>query len=194
MKRFSIVLTLLFLTLTITTVASAQNTHAGGQSGSVTNNALIKSVGDNKISSSIVADDGATATVTGALAVTGVETVTGALTASGGASVTGRFVGYSTKTALTPAATVTLASTGGNFFTLTPGEDETINATTVGVQGQLLFLEVVTSGTTSRTLTFGTNFKSTGTLATGTTSAKTFMLQFLSDGTNYVEVTRTTAQ
>jgi hypothetical protein len=108
--------------------------------------------------------------------------------------VSRQFVPYSTKTALTPSATVAITSTVGNFFTLTPGEDETINATTVGAQGQPLFIEVVTSGTTSRTLTFGTNFKSTGTLATGTTTAKTFMLQFLSDGTNYVEVSRTAAQ
>lgn len=109
-------------------------------------------------------------------------------------TISGAFVPYSTKTALTPAAAVTVNSTLGNFFTLTPGEDETINATTVGAQGQVLIIKVLTSGTTSRTLTFGTNFKSTGTLATGTTTAKTFMIAFLSDGTNYVELFRTAAQ
>lgn len=108
--------------------------------------------------------------------------------------VTGQFAPYSTKTALTAGATVTVDSTLGDFFTLTPAQDEAINATTVGAQGQMLFIKVLTSGTTSYTLTFGTNFKSTGTLATGTTTAKTFMIQFLSDGTNYVEVGRTAAQ
>jgi hypothetical protein len=105
----------------------------------------------------------------------------------------GKQVPYSTKTALTSAPTIALNSTLGNFFTLTPAHTATINATTVGAQGQPLFLEIVTSGVDSFTLTFGTNFKSTGTLATGTTTAKTFMVQFLSDGTNYVEVSRTAA-
>lgn len=109
-------------------------------------------------------------------------------------TVTGRNVAYSTKTALAAGAAVTINSALGNFFTLTPAQDATINATTVGLQGQPLFVKVLTSGTSSFTLTFGANFKSTGTLATGTTTAKTFMIQFLSDGTNYVEVSRTTAQ
>lgn len=109
-------------------------------------------------------------------------------------TVSGAFVPYSTKTALTPGATVTVTSTTGNFFTLTPAQDEAINATTVGVQGQPLIIKVLTSGTSSYTLTFGTNFKSTGTLATGTVTAKTFMVGFLSDGTNYIETFRTAAQ
>lgn len=108
-------------------------------------------------------------------------------------SVTGQFAPLATKTALTPGATVTVNSTLGNFFTLTPAEDETINATTVGAQGQILVIKVLTSGTTSRTLTFGTNFITSGTLATGTTTAKTFMIAFLSDGTNYIELFRTAA-
>lgn len=110
-----------------------------------------------------------------------------------GLSVTGRSVPYATKTVLAPSATPTVDSSLGDFFTLTPAENETINATTVGVNGQRLFLKVLTSGVTSYTLTFGTNFKSTGTLATGTTTAKIFMLSFLSDGTNYIETSRTTA-
>lgn len=110
-----------------------------------------------------------------------------------GASITGRSVPFATKTALTPGATVAVDSTLGNFFTLTPGEAETINATTVGVQGQILIIKILTSGATSRVLTFGTNFLSTGTLATGTTTAKTFIIAFISDGTNYIEMFRTTA-
>ena len=108
--------------------------------------------------------------------------------------VTGQYVPYSTKTALTAGATVTVDSTLGDFFTLTPAQDETINATTVGAQGQILIIKILTSGTSSFTLTFGTNFKSTGTLATGTVTAKTFMVAFLSDGTNYIELFRTAAQ
>ena len=127
-------------------------------------------------------------------AVTGAMSISGLLTASAGVSVSGRNVAYATKTALTAGATVAIDSTLGNFFTLTPAQDEAINATTVGVQGQVLIIKILTSGTTSRTLTFGTNFLSTGTLATGTGTAKTFMIAFLSDGANYIELFRTAAQ
>lgn len=95
--------------------------------------------------------------------------------------------------ALTPAATVSLDPTLGTLFTLTPGENETINAASVPAASVLIVLRVLTSGATSRTLTFGTNFKATGTLATGTADAKQFTVTFMSDGTNLVELSRTTA-
>lgn len=95
--------------------------------------------------------------------------------------------------ALTAGSTVAVDASLGGVFTLTPGEDETINVSNV-VNGTRLVLVVTTSGTTSRTLTFGTNFKSTGTLATGTTSAKTFVVEFVAVGGTYVEVSRTAAQ
>jgi hypothetical protein len=106
--------------------------------------------------------------------------------------VTGQFAPFSTKTALTPGATVAVNAALGDFFTLTPGEDETLNVTG-GSTGQILCLLVTTSGATSRTLTFGTNFVSQGTLATGTTTAKRFMVKFLFDGTNFIEMSRTAA-
>lgn len=95
--------------------------------------------------------------------------------------------------ALTAGATVAVDASTAGIFTLTPGEDETINVSNV-VNGCRLVLVVTTSGTTSRTLTFGTNFKSTGTLATGTTNAKVFVVEFVAVGGTYVEVSRTTAQ
>ena len=53
---------------------------------------------------------------------------------------------------------------------------------------------VTTSGTTSSfTITFGTNFKTTGTLATGTVTAKVFTVSFIGDGSNMCETSRTTA-
>ncbi len=52
---------------------------------------------------------------------------------------------------------------------------------------------ILTSGVSSFTLTFGTGFKPTGTLATGTTSARVFVLGFLSDGVNLYEKSRTVA-
>lgn len=94
---------------------------------------------------------------------------------------------------LTPGAVVALDPTLGGLFQLTPAANGTINAASVNSLHQRITVEVITSGTTSYTLTFGTNFKSAGTLATGTTTAKKFMVVFESDGTEWVEVSRTTA-
>lgn len=96
--------------------------------------------------------------------------------------------------ALTPSSTISLDPTLADVFTLTPGQDETINAASVPTTSQEITIHVLTSGTTSRTLTFGTNFKSTGTLATGTSDAKKFTIRFQSDGTTFNEISRTTAQ
>lgn len=65
--------------------------------------------------------------------------------------------------------------------------------TTVPAAGTACHLIVLTSGTTSRTITFGTGFKPTGTLATGTTSGRVFVVHWISDGTNLYEAGRTAA-
>jgi len=65
--------------------------------------------------------------------------------------------------------------------------------TTVPASGTRCSLVVLTSGTTSYTMTFGTGFRSQGTLATGTTTARYFVFDFISDGTSLLEVSRTTA-
>jgi hypothetical protein len=66
--------------------------------------------------------------------------------------------------------------------------------TTVPASGNVGQLIILTSGTNSYTMTFGTGFKSTGTIATGTTSGKYFIFNFVSDGTYMVEASRTVAQ
>lgn len=101
---------------------------------------------------------------------------------------------HQTALVITPGATPSWTPGASRALsTLTPGEDETIAAVTTGaVKGKTYYIEVVTSGSTSRTITFGSNFKTTGTLATGVTTAKTFLLAFVFDGTNFVEVSRTT--
>lgn len=93
---------------------------------------------------------------------------------------------------LTPAATISLDPTAGAIATVVPAQAETINAVNVAV-GQVLHVVVTTSGTTSYTLTFGTGFKTTATLATGTADAKTFVLSFVAVGSTLVEVARTAA-
>jgi hypothetical protein len=70
---------------------------------------------------------------------------------------------------------------------------DTTLTTTVPKLGSTAFVIVITSGATSRTVTFGTGFKSTGTLATGTDADRRFVFQFISDGTNLLEVSRTAA-
>jgi hypothetical protein len=98
-----------------------------------------------------------------------------------------------TTVVVTAGATPAVDTSLGGVFTLTPGEDETLTATNL-TNGERFSLVVLTSGATSRTLTFGTGFKSTGTLATGTTTAKTFVVSFLVVAGAATEVSRTTAQ
>jgi hypothetical protein len=65
--------------------------------------------------------------------------------------------------------------------------------TTVPAAGRDVTLLILTSGTTSRTITFSAGFKAVGTLATGTTTARVFAVSFVSDGTNLYETARTAA-
>jgi hypothetical protein len=65
--------------------------------------------------------------------------------------------------------------------------------TTVPPAGTRCTLIVLTTGVTSFTMTFGTGFKTTGTLATGTVAARYYVFQFISDGTSVIEASRTIA-
>lgn len=95
--------------------------------------------------------------------------------------------------ALNTTGTVSMDCGAANRYTLTPTGDVTIDAVTP-VAGKTYYLTVLTSGTTDRTITFGTGFKSTGTLTTGTVSGKYFVVEFYSpDTTNLLEVRRTAA-
>ena len=63
--------------------------------------------------------------------------------------------------------------------------------TTVPAAGTRCSVMVLTSGTTSYTITFGSGFKPVGTLATGTTTNRVFVVNFISNGTNLYETGRT---
>ncbi len=67
----------------------------------------------------------------------------------------------------------------------------TINASAGGMPGQELKILIVNDGTSGKTITFGTHFKSSGTL-TGTAS-KSALISFISDGVNWYEQFRTLA-
>lgn len=65
--------------------------------------------------------------------------------------------------------------------------------TTVPAAGTRCAVKVLTSGTSSFVITFGSGFKPTGTLATGTTTNRVFIINWISDGTNLYEAGRTAA-
>jgi hypothetical protein len=88
--------------------------------------------------------------------------------------------------------TTAMAFGADNVARVTPNATATFTST-VPAAGAICVLSILTSGTTSYTITFGTGFKSTGTLATGTVTARYFNITFVSDGTNLIEMSRTTA-
>lgn len=96
--------------------------------------------------------------------------------------------------AATSATTGTMTVTmNTEMITITPTGACTFNGSG-GVTGQRITFVVTTSGTSSFVLTWGTNFKSVGTLATGTTTAKIFGVSFLcTNGTQWIETGRTIA-
>jgi len=94
--------------------------------------------------------------------------------------------------ALTPSAAVAWDCATGNIATLVPDQNCSITPSNM-VAGLDYTLIITTSGTSSRTLTFASPFKVTGTLATGATNAKVFVVTFISDGATLYEQGRTTA-
>lgn len=114
--------------------------------------------------------------------VQGVKGDTGAQGAAGiGAPVysdigTGTACAFATNTVVkaSPSATGTLTST-------------------VPAAGTHCHLILVQSNTSAKTITFGTGFKPTATLALGTTASRVFVVGWVSDGTNLYETGRTAA-
>ncbi len=97
-------------------------------------------------------------------------------------------------TALGTTGTISVPMTS-RIFTCTPTAAITFNATG-GIAGQTVTFIITTSGVNSFNLTFGTNFRKVGVLATGTTSARYFAVTFicLSDNGIWQEISRTAAQ
>jgi hypothetical protein len=88
--------------------------------------------------------------------------------------------------------TTAMALATNHVVKVTPTGNSTLT-TTVPAAGTFCAVIILTSGTVSRTITFGTGFKPTATLATGTTSGRVFVVTFVSDGTNLYESARTIA-
>jgi hypothetical protein len=113
-------------------------------------------------------------------------TITGTLTVdavAGSSYVKGGYVAH--------AAGVSAMALGTNKVArLSPNSARTLT-TTVSPAGSTATLIVVTAGSTSYILTFGTGFKATGYLETGVISNLTYTVSFVSDGTNMIETGRT---
>jgi hypothetical protein len=90
------------------------------------------------------------------------------------------------------AGTTAMALGTNTTVKVTPNAGATFT-TTVPAAGKRRTIIILTSGTTSYTITFGTGFKASGTLATGTTSARVFVMDFISDGINLYECRPRTA-
>jgi hypothetical protein len=88
--------------------------------------------------------------------------------------------------------TSALALATNSTVKVTPTATATLT-TTVPAAGTHCHVIVLTSGTTTFTLTFGTGFKPSATLVTGTVAARVFVLSWISDGTSLYEVSRTAA-
>lgn len=95
---------------------------------------------------------------------------------------------------ITYASTITM-NTSNSFLqkttTVNATGNATINATVPGQSGQVLKILITNDATSGKVITFGTNFKSSGTL-TGTTS-KSALISFISDGISWYEQFRTLA-
>ena len=92
---------------------------------------------------------------------------------------------------ITDTATA-LAMAGSDTVYHAPTATKTLT-TTVPRAGEIRQLILFQTNTTAKTMTFGTGFKTTGTLALGTTANRYFTLIFVSNGTHLIEIARSTA-
>lgn len=88
---------------------------------------------------------------------------------------------------------VTVDLSVGMVYSLDPNGNITLNAASTGYTCQEITILIYQFTTTAITVTFGTNFRTTGTLALGTTNNKVFVVKFVNNGGTWLEVSRTTA-
>lgn len=108
--------------------------------------------------------------------------------------ITGRVVKAAQTLPVSASNATTMDCSKGDVWTYTPTESTTITPINLA-PGQRVSLIILTSGTNSYTLTFGTPFKVTGTLASGASDGKYFVISFITNGAGTVlaEESRTTA-
>ena len=157
-------------------IYSSNNTGAGNNVGLKTEQGgIIKKLGTQPWAT--VLEDG-----TGGLIINADGTLGGAV----GSSIMGQGTPIP---ALSGTMTVTM---DGSAKSITPNGNCVFNATG-GYSGQTCTFYIGTSGTTSYTLTFGTNFKTAGPLNTGSVANKYFSISFVCWVGAWVETGRTGA-
>lgn len=114
--------------------------------------------------------------------------LTGAITSHSHAAGAGQPVGFVILSDDTLAQA--LATNINTRITVTAARTLTTTVPAAGVRCSVM---VLTVGTTSRVITFGTGFKPVGTLATGTATNRVFVVNFISNGTSLYETGRTAA-
>ena len=151
---------------------------------------------------------GATVTAGGLTVTAGGATITaggllvgaGGITVGGGATISSGGITLGSGTPINMAATTetfgaTIAlsfdATKGNtrIINCTSSTNATINVATVPAAGYILIIRFSTDGTASNAITFGTNFKDTGTYSLNSAN-HWYTATFVSDGTYLVEVCR----
>lgn len=118
---------------------------------------------------------------------------TGLTVSSDGSTVivTGARIG--TSTALTSSSTVAVDFASYKLYKITPAESGTFTTTVTGCMlGDTGTLVISSSGSDNENLVFGTGFKSSGSVGTGTQANKVTTIQFVNDGVNWNEVSRAT--
>lgn len=93
----------------------------------------------------------------------------------------------------TPSVDLSTAS----IFVDTPNdnEDQTITGTGAAtIPGAITTIKFIGTASADEVITFGTGFKSTGTLTVGTAGTNMYTVTFVSDGTSWIELARTATQ
>jgi hypothetical protein len=151
---------------------------------------------------------GATVTAGGLTVTAGGATITaggllvgaGGITVGGGAIISSGGITLGSGTPINMAATTeTFGGTIALSFDATKGNTRiincssntsaTINVATVPAAGYILIIRFSTDGTASNAITFGTNFKDTGTYSLNSAN-HWYTATFVSDGTYLIEVCR----
>jgi len=170
--------------------AAGSHSHAAGD---VTGTAVVDNDARLSDARTPLSHAHAASDITGTAVVTGDSRLSDARTPTAHGHAASEITGNS---AATPATTGTMTvNMTTDIITITPTGACTFNAVAGGVIGRKVTFVITTSGTTSYTLTWGTNYRKTGTLATGTTSARFFAVSFMYVATNiWQEIARTAVQ
>jgi len=116
---------------------------------------------------------------------------TGLTATSDGSTVTLTAARIGSTTALTSSSTVAVDFATNKLYKITPAESGTFTTFVDGcVIGDTGVLVISSSGSDNENLVFGTRFKSSGSVGTGTVADKVTTIYFVNDGVNWNEIAR----